>query len=104
MLITAFALKERHREIRDGQPDALRLRIHRALSWLTRSEQEADDPDTRFILQWIALNAAYAREFGREETERDRARGDEAVRDGSVIGRHIAGQDLAAAGTGLAAY
>ena len=75
MPITAFALKERHREIRDGQPDALRLRIHRALSWLTRSEQEADDPDTRFILQWIALNAAYAREFGREETERDRARG-----------------------------
>jgi len=75
VLITAFALKERHREIRDGQPDALRLRIHRALSWLTRSEQEADDPDTRFILQWIALNAAYAREFGREETERDRARG-----------------------------
>ena len=75
MPITAFALKERHREIRDGQPDALRLRIHRALSWLTLSEQEADDPDTRFILQWIALNAAYAREFGREETERDRARG-----------------------------
>ena len=75
MPITAFALKERHREIRDGQPDALRLRIHRALSWLIRSEQEADDPDTRFILQWIALNAAYAREFGREETERDRARG-----------------------------
>ena len=75
MPITAFALKERHREIRDGQPDALRLRIHRSLSWLIRSEQEADDPDTRFILQWIALNAAYAREFGREETERDRARG-----------------------------
>ncbi len=75
MPITALALKERHREIRDGQPDALRLRIHRSLSWLIRSEQEADDPDTRFILQWIALNAAYAREFGREETERDRARG-----------------------------
>ncbi|TXH48948.1 MAG: hypothetical protein E6Q97_23750 [Desulfurellales bacterium] len=73
--MTALALKERHREIRDGQPDALRLRIHRSLSWLIRSEQEADDPDTRFILQWIALNAAYAREFGREETERDRARG-----------------------------
>jgi hypothetical protein len=74
MSLTAQALKERHRGIRDGQPEALRLRIHRALSWLMRAEQEADDPDARFILQWIALNAAYAREFGREESERDRAR------------------------------
>lgn len=40
-----------------------------------RSEQIEGDPDTRFILQWIAFNAAYAREYGREETERDRARG-----------------------------
>lgn len=75
MPITALALKERHREIRDGQPEALRLRIHRALSWLTRSELEPDDLDARFVLQWIALNAAYAREFGRDETERDRVRG-----------------------------
>lgn len=74
MPITAVALKERHREIREGQPEALRLRIHRALSWLIRSEQETEDLDTRFILQWIALNAAYAREFGREETERERVR------------------------------
>ena len=74
MSTTALTLKERHREIRDGQPAALRLRIHRALSWLIRSEQEVDDQDARFIFQWIALNAAYAREFGREETERDRAR------------------------------
>ena len=69
----AAALKARHREIRDGQPEALRVRIHRALSWLQRAEQEADDPDLRLVLLWIALNAAYAREFGREERERDRA-------------------------------
>lgn len=50
------------------------MRIHRALSWLLRSEQETGDQDARFIFQWIALNAAYACEFGREETERDRAR------------------------------
>lgn len=75
MSSTAEALKARHREIRDQHPEALRLRIHRALSWLMRSEQVLDDLDSRFILQWIALNAAYAREFGREETERDRARG-----------------------------
>ena len=71
---TAAELKDRHRQIRDQEPDALRLRIHRALSWLIRSEQEHTDPDLRFILQWIALNAAYAREFGREETERTRGK------------------------------
>lgn len=75
MPTTAQELKQRHREIRDAQPEALRLRIHRALSWLLRSEQEAADSDIRFILQWIALNAAYAREFTREESERDRMRG-----------------------------
>lgn len=73
-MATAVGLKARHREIRDAQPEALRLRIHRALSWLLRSEQE-NDSDARFIFQWIALNAAYAREFSREETERDRVYG-----------------------------
>lgn len=75
MPMTALALKDRHSEIRDGQPEALRLRIHRALSWLIRAEQIDDDLDTRFVLQWIALNAAYAREFGRDESEKDRAKG-----------------------------
>ena len=73
-MLTAAELKDRHRQIRDQEPDALRLRIHRALSWLIRSEQEHTDADLRFVLQWIALNAAYAREFGREETERTRAK------------------------------
>jgi len=74
MAVTATALKEQHRKIREQHPEALRLRIHRALSWLVRSEQENVDADVRFILQWIAMNAAYAREFGREETERSRAK------------------------------
>lgn len=73
-MLTAAELKDRHRQIRDQEPDVLRLRIHRALSWLIRSEQEESDPDLRFVLQWIAMNAAYAREFGREETERTRAK------------------------------
>ena len=68
------ALKARHREIRDAQPEPLRIRIHRALSWLQRAEAEADDdPDLQFILLWVSLNAAYAREFGLDEKERDRA-------------------------------
>ena len=73
-MIVAAMLKERHRAARDSQPEALRLRIHRAISWLSRSEQEVGDPDARFLFQWIAFNAAYAREFGRDETERGRVR------------------------------
>lgn len=74
MTVSVASLKERHREIRDAQPEALRLRLHRAISWLMRADHEAEDADARFIFQWIALNAAYAREFTRDESERDRAR------------------------------
>lgn len=59
-------LKQRHRQERDAQPTDLRLRLHRALSWLHRAEQ-ADDPDGRFVFLWIAFNAAYAREIGDAE-------------------------------------
>ena len=41
-------LKQRHRTLRDGYPHNLNLRVHRALSWLKRSEQ-VDDDDGRFI-------------------------------------------------------
>ena len=39
-----------------------RLRIHRALSWLSRADS-SDDLDFRFISLWIAFNAIYAKEF-----------------------------------------
>lgn len=55
-------LKARQRAERDGYPDNLGLRVHRALSWLNRAEQEADS-DSRFIFLWIAFNAAYATEI-----------------------------------------
>ena len=55
-------LKARQRAERDSYPDNLGLRVHRALSWLHRAEQE-DDPDSRFIFLWIAFNAAYATEI-----------------------------------------
>src|SRR5690606_11322959 len=56
------ALKQRHRQERDNQHPNLRLRLHRALSWLDRAEQ-ADDVDGRFVFLWIAFNAAYATEI-----------------------------------------
>lgn len=58
----------------DETPDAWRVRLHRALSWLGRADAETDDPDARFLFLWIALNAAYSREMGSGETERDRLR------------------------------
>ena len=65
MQATHAILKERHRNIRDGMPEALNLRIHRSLSWLHRASQCQDDVDARFIFLWIAFNAAYAQEIPR---------------------------------------
>ena len=41
-------------------PDALQLRIRRALSWIERAEKESADQDAAFIFYWIAFNAVYA--------------------------------------------
>lgn len=69
------SLKDKQRRLRDGFPMPLTLRVHRALSWLGRAEQEADDTDTRFILLWIGFNAAYAGDVQRAmESERDHFR------------------------------
>lgn len=54
------ALKQKQRDLREGFPLSLTLRVHRALSWLRRAEDEENDLDVRFILLWIGFNAAYA--------------------------------------------
>ncbi|HFQ5220555.1 TPA: hypothetical protein ACGUTS_004467 [Vibrio vulnificus] len=56
-------LKERHRKERDSYPQALSLRVHRALSWLKKAEMCDDDHDSKYIFLWIAFNAAYAQDF-----------------------------------------
>ena len=56
-------LKTRQRETRDKFPEALSLRVHRALSWLDRAEKETEDIDAKFIFLWVAFNAAYANEI-----------------------------------------
>ena len=62
-LLAYKTLKMLHRTERHGYPEALSLRVHRALSWLQRSEQEKVDSDARFLFLWISFNAAYAREL-----------------------------------------
>ena len=60
---TANNLKIRQRNERDQYSEALSLRIHRAISWLTRAEQ-CSDTDGRFVFLWISFNAAYSNELG----------------------------------------
>ena len=72
--VGADALHDRLRQHGDGHAEPLRVRLHRAISWLRRAEREGDDPDARFIFLWIAFNAAYAREFEADESERNRLR------------------------------
>lgn len=74
------ALKEKQRDLRDGFPLPLTLRVHRALSWYRRAAAEEGDQDVRFILLWIGFNAAYAADMdcaaqnAGEGGERDRFR------------------------------
>lgn len=62
MSLNYLSLKNRHRLERASYSSNLSVRVHRALSWLQRAEQEEDD-DSRFIFLWIAFNAAYATEI-----------------------------------------
>lgn len=56
------ALKAKQRQLREGFPAELGLRVHRAISWVQGAEQAAgrEDADTAFICYWVAFNAAYA--------------------------------------------
>jgi hypothetical protein len=67
------ALKSRQRSERDSHPPNLALRAHRALSWLNRAEQLAEDRDGHFIFLWIAFNAAYATDLDEKYRTSERA-------------------------------
>jgi hypothetical protein len=71
MLLSHNNLKTLHREVRDDQPATVRVRVHRALSWLKVAE-ESGQADLRFLLLWIAFNAVYAQEYRAEESIGDR--------------------------------
>lgn len=61
-VLTHAELKAKQRSIRDGFPETMGLRAHRAISWIGRAEACDDDDDARFIFLWIAFNATYADE------------------------------------------
>lgn len=66
-------LQKKKDKLGEDCPDAVSLRVHRALSWLQRAEVEMknDDPDAAFIFHWIAFNAIYAKDQS-TDTERNR--------------------------------
>lgn len=61
--LDGLTLKYKQRALRSGFDSALGLRVHRAISWIQRAERETGDDDVRFVLLWIAFNAAYASEI-----------------------------------------
>ena len=74
-------LKDKQRQLRDGFPQDLSLRVHRAISWGLRAEEEVKkedkDFDAQFIFLWIGFNAAYARNPDAATDEQDtKARGE----------------------------
>lgn len=71
-VMSVTAMKARLKRDAEKYPESTRIRLHRALSWLGRAERETKDPDAAFLFLWIAFNAAYAREFGQGENERQR--------------------------------
>jgi hypothetical protein len=75
--LTHAKLKVKQRNLRDGFPTDLALRVHRALSWLDRAERAAGDNDIVFVCNWIAFNAAYADELGESTLKGERSAFDE---------------------------
>ncbi len=76
-------LRDRQRELSEILPESLSVRVHRALSWLDRAEQETGDDDARFIFLWVAFNAAYSQDIA------DRQRFDERQLFQGFLGRLI---------------
>lgn len=63
-----MTLQEQFLANKKRRSDELNLRLHRALSWLTKAENSQDDLDIEFITLWISFNAIYAKEFVSERT------------------------------------
>lgn len=68
----AVELKRTFKARESAHERAGQVRIHRAISWLARAEQEGDDADAQFVFLWISFNAAYAQDLREPQDERTR--------------------------------
>lgn len=56
----AQRLKKLYKKQSQNCSDDLRLKLHRAISWLEAAETHSEDSDMSFIGFWISFNAVYA--------------------------------------------
>ena len=89
------ALKARQRAERHGFGPNLALRVHRALSWLDRSERTGGDIDARFIFLWIAFNAAYATDIDAQIRQSEQNTFSDFIRKLCELDTHKRLEDLA---------
>ena len=92
---TIESLRAKQSQLRGNDKRNLKLRVHRALSWMERGQKEAADPDAAFIFHWIGFEALCS-EQSRPTTKKKI--GDflrtavNADRDKSIYNRVIAGE------------
>ena len=68
--ITAAELREQFKENRDGWNESLRVRVHRAISWLQSAEKHSEDNDIALLSLMISLHACYLTdEFSENQTK-----------------------------------
>ena len=60
--INLLEVESLYQQVQAELPDSIRLRVHRAMSWLKQAQQ-SDTEDMRFMCLWVAFNAAYARDL-----------------------------------------
>lgn len=69
--LISLALSLKEKELVAGLRDNLGLRIHRAISWVHKAEQEGDE-DSKFVFLWIAFNAAYGQDLPDTESLKEK--------------------------------
>jgi len=61
-------LKNKFKDIRIQLKEIHAIRLHRAISWLKCAEENKANQDLQFISLWVAFNACYAVNIGKENT------------------------------------
>ncbi|MCK0125751.1 HEPN domain-containing protein [Gelidibacter sp. F2691] len=59
-VVKASFLKDKLKSLAPDLDDNDAIRLHRAISWVKCAEEQAANPDLKFITLWIAFNACYA--------------------------------------------
>ncbi len=59
-VVKASSLKDKFKSLAPELDDNNAIRLHRAISWVKCAEEQADNPDLKFISLWVAFNACYA--------------------------------------------